>query len=130
VFATDTGITAALGLLRAQASRALSDHTEAVWFVVSDDYFLSHRFARRALDGLCGSFAVAPAPAVGDPSRVTRAMDVLEQILGRGLPAEAYLAGDGAVIHPLRERLLAAGVAHENIHLEAFFNNPQRRAPV
>jgi ferredoxin-NADP reductase len=130
VFATDTGITAALGLMRAQASRALSDHTEAVWFVVSDDYFLSHRFARRALDGLCGSFAVAPAPAVGDPSRVTRAMDVLEQILGRGLPAEAYLAGDGAAIHPLRERLLAAGVAHENIHLEAFFNNPQRRAPV
>ncbi len=130
VFATDTGITAAFGLLRAQGSRALADGTDAVWFVASDDYFLPSLFARRAIEGLCRSFAVAPAPAVGDSTRVTRAMAVLEQTFERGLPAEAYLAGDGAVIYPLRDRLLAAGMPRENIHLEAFFNNPERRAPV
>ena len=33
VFATDTGITAALGLLQGRGSRALADATTAVWFV-------------------------------------------------------------------------------------------------
>lgn len=129
LFATDTGITAALGLLRAEGSRALRDGTDALWFVASDDYFLPLSFVCRATESLCRSFAVAPAPEVGDSTRVTRAMAGLEETLGRGLPAEAYLVGDGAVIYPLCERLLGAGMPRENIYLEAFFNNPERRGP-
>lgn len=52
----------------------------------------------------------------------------MDRSLESTLPSTAYLAGDGAVIYPLRERLIAAGMRKENIRLEAFFNNPERKA--
>jgi ferredoxin-NADP reductase len=128
VFATDTGITAALGLLRGSRSRALADATTAVWFVESDDYFLRPSFARNSLAELCQNFGVAAAPQAGDATRVSRALTELDRSLESRLPANAFLAGDGAVIYPMRERLIAAGMQKENIHLEAFFNNPERKA--
>jgi ferredoxin-NADP reductase len=39
-------------------------------------------------------------------------------------PESAFLCGDGAVIYPLRDALAPA-----DVKLEAFFNNPERRAP-
>lgn len=129
VFATDTGITAALGLLRGSRSRALADATTAVWFVESNDYFLAPSFARNSVAELCQEFRVAAAPAAVDSTRVGGALAIVDRLLESRLPANAFLAGDGAVIYPMRERLVAAGMQKENIHLEAFFNNPERKAP-
>jgi ferredoxin-NADP reductase len=128
VFATDTGITAALGLLRGCRSRTLADATTAVWFVESDDYFLPPSLMQSSLAELCQDFRVAAAPAAVDSTRVGRALAILDRSLESRLPADAFLAGDGAVIYPMRERLIAAGMQKENIHLEAFFNNPERKA--
>jgi len=127
VFVTDTGITAALGLLRGCRSRALADGTTAVWFVESDDYFLPPCFTRNSLAGSCGQFSVAEAPAAAGATRVSSALAIMDRSLESTLPSTAYLAGDGAVIYPLRERLIAAGMRKENICLEAFFNNPERK---
>jgi ferredoxin-NADP reductase len=127
VFATDTGITAALGLLRGRRSRTLADATTAVWFVESDDYFLPPSLTQSSLTELCQDFRVAAAPAAVDSTRVGRALAILDRSLESRLPADAFLAGDGAVIYPMRERLIAAGMQKENIHLEAFFNNPERK---
>ncbi|HVA81145.1 MAG TPA: FAD-dependent oxidoreductase [Candidatus Binataceae bacterium] len=129
VFATDTGITAALGLLRGCGTRALADDTTAIWFVESDDYFLPPSFTRESLAGLCGHFSVAAAPAAGDAARVGSALAIIDRRLATTLPSTAFLAGDGGVIYPIRERLVAAGMQKENLHLEAFFNNPERKAP-
>jgi|SRR5579863_421044 len=129
VFATDTGITAALGLLQGLGSRALADDTTAVWFVESEDYFLSSSFVQSLLRRSRQNFGVAAAREVGDATRVSRALTELDRSLESRLPANAFLAGDGAVIYPMRERLVAAGMQKENIHLEAFFNNPERKAP-
>jgi ferredoxin-NADP reductase len=128
VFATDTGITAALGLLQGLGSRARADDTTAVWFVESDDYFLSSSFVRYSLAGLCQNLAVVAAPEITDTARIGRALSILTRSLESRLPGNAFLAGDGAVIYPMRERLIAAGMQKENIHLEAFFNNPERKA--
>lgn len=128
VLATDTGVTAALGLLRSCRSRALADVTTAVWLVESDDYFLPAWFTRDSLAGCCGRFSLAEAPAAGDSTRVSSALATLDRWLASTLPSTAFLSGDGAVIYPLRERLVAAGMQKENIHLEAFFNNPERKA--
>ena len=128
VFATDTGITAALGLLQGRGSRALADATTAVWFVESDDYFLPPSFVRSSLGGRWQNFGVAAAPAVTESTRASSAMTVLDRSLESALPYTAFLAGDGAVIYPLRDRLVAAGMQKEHIHLEAFFNNPERKA--
>ena len=62
-----------------------------------------------------------------DATRVSGALAKLERSLESTLPSAAFLAGDGSVIYPVRERPIAAGVQKENIHLEAFFNNPERR---
>jgi ferredoxin-NADP reductase len=128
VFATDTGITAALGLLRGRRSRTLADATTAVWFVESADYFLPPSFTRNSLAELCQDFSVAAAPAAVDSMRTGRALAIVDRSLESRLPADAFLAGDGAVIYPMREKLIAAGMQKENIHVEAFFNNPERKA--
>ena len=128
VFATDTGITAALGLLQGLGSRARADDTTAVWFVESEDYFLSSSFVQSLLRRSCQNFGVAAAREVGDATRVASALAMLERSLESMLLSTAFLAGDGAVIYPMRERLIAAGMQKENIHLEAFFNNPERKA--
>jgi ferredoxin-NADP reductase len=128
VFATDTGITAALGLLRGLGSRPLADATKALWLTESDDYFLPPAFVRSLLERRCQHFGVAAAREVGDATRVGSALAMMECSLESTLPSTAFLAGDGAVIYPMRERLIAAGMQKENIHLEAFFNNPERKA--
>jgi ferredoxin-NADP reductase len=128
VFATDTGITAALGLLQGLGSRARAGDTTAVWFVESEDYFLSSSFVRHSLAGLCQNLAVVAAPEIADTARSGRALSILTRSLESTLPSTAFLAGDGAVIYPMRESLIAAGMQKENIHLEAFFNNPERKA--
>jgi ferredoxin-NADP reductase len=128
VFATDTGITAALGLLQGLGSRARADDTTAVWFVESEDYFLPPSFVQSLLRRRCQNFGVAATREVGDATRVGSALAMLERLLESTLPSTAFLAGDGAVIYPVRERLIAAGMQKENIHLEAFFNNPERKA--
>ena len=63
-----------------------------------------------------------------DATRVGSALAKLERSLESTLPSAAFLAGDGSVIYPVRERPIAAGMQKENIHLEAFFNNPERKA--
>jgi ferredoxin-NADP reductase len=128
VFATDTGITAALGLLQGLGSRALADATKAVWLIQSDDYFLPPSFVQKLLRRSCQNFGVAAAREVGDATRIGSALAMLERSLESTLPSTAFLVGDGAVIYPMRERLITAGMQKENIHLEAFFNNPERKA--
>jgi ferredoxin-NADP reductase len=128
VFATDTGITAALGLLQGRRSRASADATTATWFSESDEYFLPGAFVRGALEGRCQKLAIAAVPPVGDAARLDSALMELNRSIESGLPASAFLAGDGAVIYPLRERLVAAGMQKEDVRLEAFFNNPERKA--
>ena len=128
VFATDTGITAALGLLQGLGSRPLADATKAVWLIESDDYFLPPSFVQNLLGRRCQNFGVAAAREVGDATRIGSALAILERSLESTLPSTAFLAGDGAVIYPMRERLIAPGMQKENIHLEAFFNNPERKA--
>ena len=85
-------------------------------------------FARDSLARLCRDFRVANAPSAADATRVSSALAILDRSLESTLPSSAYLAGDGAVIYPLRDRLLAAGMQKEHIYLEAFFNNPERKA--
>jgi ferredoxin-NADP reductase len=128
VFATDTGITAALGLLQGLGSHTLADATKAVWLIESDDYFLPPAFVQSLLTRRCQNFGVAAAREVGDATRVDSALTILERLLDSTPPSTAFLAGDGAVIYPLRDRLIAAGMQRESIRLEAFFNNPERKA--
>jgi ferredoxin-NADP reductase len=128
IFATDTGITAALGLLHSQAMAVSRSRVQLIWLAQSDRYFLPFDFVVGALD-LIGArnLAIMETPPVASPERVRKALDVLDKALGFEKPKSAFLSGDGDVVFPIRDRLVSAGLATECVRLECFFNNPQRK---
>jgi ferredoxin-NADP reductase len=128
VFATDTGITAALGLLRGQAPSSWGSSSRLVWFAESDCYFLPFHFVIGELDSTgVKNLAIAEAPPVAHPQRTQKALAIVERAIAEVMPRSAFLSGDGAVVYAVRSRLIAAGLSADNIHIECFFNNPQRR---
>jgi ferredoxin-NADP reductase len=129
VLATDTGLTAALGLIRGTAFARFLPETRVLWFVPSREYFLPAPWLACAVHDSCGSLTIRISPPIHDPQRVVAARGLLGSYLEEGLPAHAFLSGDGAVLYPLCQELMTAGLAESQIRLECFFNNPQRRAP-
>jgi ferredoxin-NADP reductase len=130
VLATDTGITAALGLV---AGRVLADRaavTDVVW--LADDAFVPEAFVAERLAGRCARLQVVRARAVEASERVAASLGAIAET---GALADAgasyYLAGDGDVIYPLKDALAARGVADDRVRLESFFNTPtvDRKVP-
>jgi ferredoxin-NADP reductase len=128
VLATDTGITAALGLA---AGRVLADRaavTDVVW--LADDAFVPEAFVAERLAGRCARLQVIRPRGAGD-----RIAAALAAIAETGAITDAttsyYFAGDGDVIYPLRDALVARGVADDRVRLESFFNTPtvDRKVP-
>lgn len=124
VLASDTGISAALGLLRGAAFAPQRQMTELVWLVERDDYFLPDDFVQAALpDGV--RYRRLPLPPVAHPERLAAAEALLPG-LGDGWQS-LFLAGDGALCFPLRERLAQAHGGVE-AKIECFFNNPAKKS--
>lgn len=127
VFATDTGITAALGLVRGRAFEQLGRDASFIWYVCQPDDFITKPFIRAALECVADRLVIEPALPVGHPERPMHAQSVvLRHWHGT---TSAFLSGDGAVVHPLRDALAAAGVAEGQVRIESFFNSPQKRTP-
>ncbi|MCG8424127.1 MAG: FAD-binding oxidoreductase [Proteobacteria bacterium] len=128
VLATDTGITAALGLLRGGQFRDRLSLTTVVWCVDSDDYFLPPGLVRDLIPAGCDSFQIRFLPPVGHPDRVVAARSILADILARTRYRDAYLVGDGTVLLPLAQDLGDAGMAGHRIRVEYFFNRPPKKS--
>ena len=140
VFATDTGITAALGLVRGRAFSSLlaqRQDVHIVWYARDDDGFVSVDYVREQLNTAVDRFAVEPAFPVGHPERTEQARAAafrhLDSLGSRDsssrAAATAFLSGDGDVIYRLRDALVSTGMSGDQISVEAFFNNPGRKAP-
>ena len=117
IVATDTGITAALGLVRGRAFAPQRARASIVWLVESAGYFLPDDIVRTTLpDGV--AFRREPLPPVGHPERLAHA----EQI-ARAQPAfdSLFLVGDGAVVCALRDRVFPKA------RVETFFNHPAKK---
>src|SRR5258708_1735563 len=127
--ATDTGITAALGLLRGRAFAPQRSHSRLLWLGDPAASFLPEELVRRACAELPVQVTIENFPPPGHPERIATAAAAARRALAAGRPESVFLSGDGAVLYPLRDDLAAAGVDEAAIHLEAFFNNPQRKVP-
>jgi ferredoxin-NADP reductase len=126
VFATDTGITAAMGLVRGRAFERLRAHASIVWYLSQENDFVGEAFIRAELGSLGDRLLLEPGLSIGHPERTAHA---LAAALRQGLlPDSAFLSGDGAIVHPLRDALVAAGVPEGHVRVESFFNNPARKA--
>jgi ferredoxin-NADP reductase len=127
IVATDTGITAALGLVRGAAFTPQLATARLLWLVEHDDYFLREEFVRARLPWSLPMARVV-IPGVKQAERVAAARAELERVLVDGVPESVYLAGDGDVLYALRERLMGAGVTDAAMHIESFFNNPNKKS--
>jgi ferredoxin-NADP reductase len=127
VLATDTGITAALGLLQGARFRPLLGSTVLLWLRGAPDYFLPEAFVREQIPAGCAEVRIEPFVPIGHPERAARARALFAQHVQRaGRPARAFVSGDGAVNYALLDDLLAAGVPATRDNLESFFNMPKK----
>ena len=128
ILATDTGITAALGFLRAARFAPLLPQAQLIWLRASAEYFLPDAFVREQISAACGEVRIAAIPAVGHQDRIPHARAILQEVLARGDLAQVFIAGDGAVNQVLLDDLVAAGVAVDKDQVESFFNMPKKSA--
>jgi ferredoxin-NADP reductase len=128
ILATDTGITAALGLIQAIGIRPLLAKTVFIWLRVSTDYFLSEDFVRERIPRSCGEFRIEAIPAIDHPERIPHARAILHQVMSRVGLARAFILGDGAVNSVLLEDLVTAGVPVTKDNVESFFNMAKKSA--
>ncbi len=128
VLATDTGITAALGLVRGARFQNLASASTLIWLRTRPGYFLPETFVRDCTPSNCADFRIAPIPPIDLPERVAEARACLSEILARVPLAQAFVCGDGAVNYALLDDLVAAGVPATKDHAESFFNMPKKSA--
>lgn len=128
VLATDTGITAALGLVQSARFRPLAPSTVLIWLQPSPDEFLPPALVGELLPRDLGEVRFAAVPPIGDPERIPHARAVLAGVLERGPLGQGFVAGDGAINYALLDDLIAAGVAATRDSVESFFNMPRKSA--
>ncbi len=128
VLATDTGITAAMGVVTARAFAPRLASTTLVWLRASHDDFVAEAFVAARLPSALRELRVVHGPAAGHPERAEFGAQIARDLAGAtpDAIAEAYLVGDGKVLVAARDALVDAGVATERVRLEYFFNTPPK----
>lgn len=128
VVATDTGMTAALGLLQDPALKLRCEHIKLTWWLTAPAYFLPNTFVEERLQNALATFEVIETPEIGSPERIEAGQKWLTEKLQNETPTRVYLSGDGAVLLPWIETLTIAGVPSDRIHIETFFNHAKSKA--
>lgn len=128
VLATDTGITAVLGLVQSVRFRPLLDRAMLLWLRTSPEYFLPETFVRQRLAPTRAELRVEELPPVGHPERIAHTCATVRDCLANRQPGQAFIAGDGALHLPLLDYLVAAGLPAAQSYVEAFFNAPRKSA--
>lgn len=128
VLATDTGITAALGLVQGAKFQALTREAILIWLRSAPEYFLPEPMVREHVPLACKALRIEPIPPTGGTQRVAYARALMREVLAAVPLRQAFVSGDGTVNYALLDDLMAAGVPATKDHLESFFNMPKKSA--
>ncbi len=124
VIATDTGLSAALGLVNGSKFSRFLPQTQLLWFVDSDQYFMPMDLAAdRMPKGI--QWRTVYAPPIGDGSRIAFCLGQLESLMREKTSDWIYLSGDGQVLSALEDLFLTQGYRQDQIVTEAFFNHSE-----
>jgi len=129
IVATDTGITAALGLVRSRRMAPLLGGTALVWLRTDPGYFVCEDVVRSLLPSGIAAVRFGLLPPIGDPARLPVARGVVAELGGTASFARGFIAGDGLVNYGLLDDLVAAGIPATRENVESFFNMPKRPVP-
>ena len=128
VLATDTGVTAALGLLQGAAFAPLLATTTFVWLRTTPGDFLPDELVRARLPAGLGAAAIEALPPIDHPERIAWVRGRVRTLVRSGRLGQAFVAGDGAVNYALLDDLITAGVPATRDSVESFFNMPKKSA--
>ena len=121
---TDTGVTAALGLVQSAGFCAALSQTLFVWLHTGD--FVSERFVRARVPTACREVRCGSIPPVHHPERLDAVRACVGDVLRPGVLTQAFLSGDGLVNAGLGDDLRQLGVVVGNEQVESFFNMPKK----
>jgi ferredoxin-NADP reductase len=124
--ATDTGVTAMLGLVRSRRFAPFLRSCSFVWMRPSPSYFLPEWFVRARLPDGLGEIRVDCLPPVGHPERIPVCRQLLRDFGAAAPLARAFIAGDGLVNYALIDDLVAHGIPATRDSVESFFNMPKK----
>jgi ferredoxin-NADP reductase len=135
IIATDTGITAALGLLSGAAFRDRRARTTLLWLSSPADDFVSEAFvadrvAALGPSGTLGEVRVGSLPPVHHPERLHAGLMHFDALRLTSTPERVYLAGDGALLYPFANALALVGLSESQVALESFFNVPAKKVGI
>lgn len=125
--ATDTGITALLGLLNGSNASPCLKQAKVLWLLEASDYFLTLELVEKLLpEALKNRVIVELIAPVNHSIRIEQAKAIVDREVSQQLPQRVMMVGDGDVIIALRQHLYEKGVKNE-ILVEPFFNNPKKK---
>lgn len=124
VVATDTGITAAIGLLSGARYKPFLGETQLIWVSESARDFIGIDGVNRYMPHQVGEFRFFDAGNSLDPDRDADAK--FYAALRQAEAAGAYLIGDGQLISRIIPELTARGTPEDAIACEFFFNRPPK----
>lgn len=127
VLASDTGITAALGLVRGERFVKLLPRATLIWLRASNGDFVDDRFVQERVPAGC-SLRIEPLPPCDHPERVPHVRALVQRHWQQHGIARAFCAGDGAINYALIDDLNAGGVEMTPYQVESFFNMPKKSA--
>ncbi|GAC1538609.1 MAG: FAD-dependent oxidoreductase [Polyangiales bacterium] len=125
--ATDTGITSALGIVEQARDAGTRAPTEVLWLCAPGQRFLDVELVRAEIEASGVRFVAATIPAIEAPDRVAAAWAHVDARVAEASAQLVIATGDGAIVHPLRERLPASHGVGE-VRIECYFHNPEKKS--
>lgn len=125
VAATDSGISAALGLLRGQVMVPALPRTRVLWMRTEGEVMSEEQLSSWMPSG-CAGVEIRTIPPVHHPERLSVAFQHLDKARDAHQPRHVFMAGDGAVLLPYAEQLNEAGIETPPERVHCFFNMPKK----
>ena len=126
--ATDTGITAALGIVEQHALSGERRALSVLWLREATETFLDVAWIRDRVERAGAALSIRDIGPVASRERDAAARVELENHLRRFEASHVIATGDGTIVHPLREWLRASVPGVTDVRIECFFNNPDRKS--
>ena len=136
IIATDTGITAALGIALSKASQPyIEKNIKLLWFVESDSYFLDFDFVKKQVpEKIRNNFRIHKIAGTNTPEeRSIQANHIFQNSLsGLVYPKKLkdalfFLSGDKTILSAFEKVLLEDGVGREKIRMDVFFDTAKKQ---
>ncbi|MBQ48486.1 MAG: hypothetical protein CMP10_13825 [Zetaproteobacteria bacterium] len=127
IVATDTGITAAIGLLLGTEIKPYLKGSRLLWLRSVRQEFLSDEYVREQIPDDLGNLVISDASAPDVPDRISSMHRQVESFVGeKKFLGSVYLVGDGDVVGPLERYFVGTGVLEERVKQEFFFRKPAK----